>query len=379
MHRSFLLVAGLIWLASPVASAGEITRLWLTHRTHDPSKIVVNWETDSPGNSIVHYGVDANLRETARQDDHVTLHHVEIPLAADAARYHYRVTTGQDRSAPASFKAYPSDLVRIAVVANWQARPKLDALIADDIHVLTTAGDNVDSLHRLCGPGKPDCTKPYSALIADYPELFRTTPFLPILGNHDREIRPRGDKPPADPVYDVEAQAFRAFFELPGDEWKWHFDIPSVDLRLIALDLNHISDQGTTWQTCHPLTKDSPQFLWYEKLMSAERPATVVTLYNERNSTMRSQEGMAWHELFRKGTIAVTGFGYFAERAEVDGFPYYNTSLGGKGAKYADPKSKFFASEDNYLLLSVGKDKLRVEIKNLDGNALDQKDYPRQK
>jgi|GEM_PF-2657605 hypothetical protein len=53
----------------------------------------------------------------------------------------------------------------------------------------------------------------------------------------------------------------------------------------------------------------------------------VVTLYNERNESMRAQEQGAWHEMFRKGTIAITGFGYYAERAEVAGFTYYNTSL----------------------------------------------------
>jgi hypothetical protein len=76
------------------------------------------------------------------------------------------------------------------------------------------------------------------------------------IGNHDKEIRPRGSKPPEEPVYDINATAFRRFFELPGDEWKWHFDIPDFDVRFVALDLNHISDFGTTWQACHSFKKD---------------------------------------------------------------------------------------------------------------------------
>ena len=39
----------------------------------------------------------------------------------------------------------------------------------------------------------------------------------------------------------IDATAFRRFFELPGDEWKWHFDVPDFDVRFIALDLNHIA------------------------------------------------------------------------------------------------------------------------------------------
>ena len=219
-----------------------------------------------------------------------------------------------------------------------------------------------------------DCTKPYAQLIDAYPGFFRSVPFLPALGNHDREIRPRGDKPPPEPVYDVEATAFRKFFELPDDEWKWHFDVPAFGVRFIALDLSHVSDQGTTYQTCHPFGKNTEQFQWYEKLMNGPQPPFLVTLQNERNASMRSQEGSAWHQLFSRETIAISGFGYFAERAEVDGFTYYNTALG-TGAKYPDPKSKFFESVESYLLLTFSKGKMVVELKTLDGRVLDRKEF----
>lgn len=76
----------------------------------------------------------------------------------------------------------------------------------------------IPDLHSKCGIGKKDCTKPYEALIDAYPDLFRSIPFMPVLGNHDREIRPRGMKPPAEAVYDIEATAFCKFFDLPGDK-----------------------------------------------------------------------------------------------------------------------------------------------------------------
>jgi hypothetical protein len=60
---------------------------------------------------------------------------------------------------------------------------------------------------------------------------------------------------------------FLHFFELPGEEWKWSFDLPAFDARFIALDLNHISDLGTTWQTCHPFLPGSEQFEWYQQLI----------------------------------------------------------------------------------------------------------------
>ena len=66
-------------------------------------------------------------------------------------------------------------------------------------------------------------------------------------------------------MYDVDATAFRTFFPLPGDGWKWHFDLPDFRVRFVALDLNHISDRGTTWQTCHDFGPDSEQFRWYRR------------------------------------------------------------------------------------------------------------------
>ncbi|HEY1067282.1 MAG TPA: hypothetical protein VGE52_14270, partial [Pirellulales bacterium] len=103
-----------------------------------------------------------------------------------------------------------------------------------------------------------------------------------------------------------------------------------------------------------------------------------ITIYNERHSAVRSIHKGAWLAPLKRGSAAITGFGYFAERAEVDGLPCFNTSLSGKGAKYPDPKSKFFAQEDGYLLLSADRatNSLAVRIKNLAGATLDETNSP---
>lgn len=266
--------------------------------------------------------------------------------------------------------------MRVAVIANLQGRPAWPGLIQDNIHILMTAGDNIADLWQ-GGDGRKDWTGPYSRLIDAYPELFRTTVFLPVLGNHDREIRPRGSAPPQEPVYDVNATAFRRFFELPDDEWKWHFDVPGFDVRFIALDLNHISDMGTTWQTCHPFAAGSEQFEWYDDLTSRSRQRFLVTLYNERNVGIRAREGSRWHQMFRRGTICITGFGYFAERAVFEGHAYFNTSVNGRGNQYPDPHSQFLAGQDSYILLTFHREpsEMIVDLKALDGTILDRTRY----
>ena len=376
MNVKILLLAFLMLLMAINPAMAQVQRIWLTHQSHDPSRIVVNWETAQPGDSVVHYGVSPQLGRVVTKAEEATLHHVEIELPETDVVYHYRVSSGEQQSEIFTFKGYPTRELRIAVVADWgYAKPNLEALKRDDVHLLLTAGDNVPGVHQFAMPGDIHATKAFSVLIDSAPELFRSTPFMPVLGNHDKEIRSRGKQPPPEPVYDVNATAYRRFFPLPGDGWKWHFDVPDFDLRLIALDLHHISDMGTTWQTCQPFGPDSQQFTWYRDLMSKTRAGFVLTLQNERNASMRSQVGGAWGELFRKGSAVVTGFGYFAERAEVDGFPYFNTALKGTGDRYPDPKSAFLASEDNYLLITLrrGAPHMTLELKSLKGAVLDRR------
>lgn len=358
-------------LSVSTAFAAPIERIWLTHATNDPGKVVINWETDQPADSVVEYGPSESLGQKIVSGKTVTLHHVEIPLEQRDVVYHYRVRSGEDVSAIATFKSYPTKQLRIAIVGDWGYAPGKDmsALIKEDLHLLITAGDNVPSLHEKDRIG----TKAFSALIDSQRALFQSTPFMPILGNHDREVTPRGPKPPEHAVYDVSAAAYREFFDLPGDEWKWHFDIPGFDVRFLALDLEHIQDFGTTWQTGHPWQADSEQFQWYAKTMAETKQGFVFTLINEKQGQLAGLTKGAWHEHFRKGSALVTGFGYFADYAELTGgLPYFNTCLKGDGSNYKDPQSKFFAQEDNYLLLTfeAGSPSVKVQFKNLRGEVL---------
>ncbi len=57
------------------AAAGDIERIWLTHKTNDPSRIVVNWMTGEPGDSVVRFGLTAEYGEMVRVDGSTTLKH----------------------------------------------------------------------------------------------------------------------------------------------------------------------------------------------------------------------------------------------------------------------------------------------------------------
>lgn len=353
----------------------QITTIWLTHKTNEPSHIVVNWESKEPGNSEVYFGTSSDYGSGIKKNENVSIHHVEIPMKKKDVIYHYMVKTNNEKSSDNTFKAYPSksNELRIAVVGNWGYPANIDfsELMKDNPHILMTCGDNVSNLHTLCGQGVNDCIKPYLELIASQKQLFSSTPFMPVLGNHDKEIRNRGTKIPEIASYDTNATAYRKFFELPGDEWKWIFRIPGFDVTFIALDIQHISDFGTTWQTCHDFHRGSDQFEWYKKIMDKNPKGFIITLQNEKNGSIRAQEKGEWDKLFQKGTAVITGFGHFSERAEVKGFPYFNTSLV-SGDKYPDGFSKILQGIKGYILLTFKKESpMKVEIKSLDGKVID--------
>ncbi|MDF1743692.1 MAG: hypothetical protein P1V19_08350 [Gimesia sp.] len=113
--------------------------------------------------------------------------------------------------------------------------------------------------------------------------------------------------------------------------------------------------------------------------MTKNIPGHLVTLYNERNASIRGHLQGGWHRLFLRGTMCVTGFGDYAERAELNGLAYYNTSFGGTRTQYADPHSKFLAGKDSYLILTCERTsgRMRVEMKSLQGEVLDRQIFPK--
>ncbi len=88
--------------AGPVPPA-EGWRIWLSHRSNDPSSIVISWQTDLPGDSVVYYGVANEEEHRQAQDENVTLHHVEIPLVKKDCIYQYRVEKQMGKASPTLF------------------------------------------------------------------------------------------------------------------------------------------------------------------------------------------------------------------------------------------------------------------------------------
>ncbi len=358
----------------------RISALWITCNSPQLTHVVLNWTTTHPGPSQAELIWPDGTRKIFLRTGQRRLHQVRLPLARPwSGVYRYRVRTAEAQSPWHQLRLAPRGALCVAVVANWHQRPSLVALMKDEPHVLMTAGDNVPNLYTLCGAGRTKCVKPYEQLVLHYPELFSRVVFMPVLGNHDKQIRPRGRRFPPQPVYDIAAEAFCRFFPLPDKQRWWHLDVPEFGVRFAALDLHHVQDQGTTWQSCSAYDPSSAQFRWYASMVRQPRPPVLITLYNARNATVRHLAGGAWGKLLGENTLCVSGFGHFGERAQVGQVTYYNTSLRGTGDRYPDPHSRRLVSQDNYLLLTFRrtseKVSVLVELKNLRGQVLDARQH----
>ena len=367
-----------------------ISLIWLSIADENAQTVSVSWASPAPGSSTVFYGPNAKCEETASVNEESVLHHVRIPVgkvAGPDARCFYRVETVTPDgrkfiSGLNSFKTLSTKELRLAFVGNIHTKTISDAVVRQDPHVIFLTGDIVPCLHeggKLNKESARTNVLPFRRLVQNNQALFASTLLMPCLGNHDREIAPRGERVEGPSrFYDPEATAYRTFFDLPGDEWKWFFDWEPLSLRVVALDLNHTSDFGTSLQTCHDWRRGSDQFEWYDRVSrdGAEK-RFMVTFQNEQCGAMRNKENGAWHEMFSRGTCMIAGFGHYAERVVTpNGMTYFNTSNYGRGDKYADPKKVFCESVDNFLLVTVRPAELKAELRDWNSGEALEKEKP---
>lgn len=358
-------------------TAGQIRAVWMTHQTHQPGKIVISWLSGNPGDSFVDYGTSPSCKNRAGTKENVLLHHVEISIPEKDVVYYYSVQTGNHKSPVKSFKGYPSDTLRIAITADFLHQHNISPVLNDDIHLFVTAGDHLRwGLHSFCKPPDglnvlPVCNEAWANFVHYASDILSVTPFMPSLGNHDRQIRPRTDTCTAKNimVYDTTAAAYRHFFALPGREWLWYFDIPEFGVRFITVDDAHYVNQGEILQASHSLAGGAEQTVWFDSVLSRSKDIPfIIVLHNTVNSILRNADHGRWEDRLRQCTLTVSGYGYYAEREVYNGKTYYNVSSTGNGPYYGEIQKGYRSQEDNYLLLTFIRNRkaIKAELKSLE-------------
>ncbi len=367
-------------LCAGFSGLAEIGPIWITQSDGAATKAAINWYGTEKGEAVVRFGMDRDNLQTFRVSDPTpqNLHSVEVDISQRDVTYYYSVQTGSQTSEIKSFKGYPSKggELRVVVFGNlgyFRFDDKLRHLRDKEPHLLVSCGDNIPALHT-SKPVACDDISAFLKMIARDPKLFERVIFISAIGNHDREFKPRGkSRPPlAQPVYDVEAQAFRRFFAFPGAEWRWDLTIPDFDVQFLSVDSPHMNDVGTGWQACHTLDAGSEQCQWYRKMMDAATNKFVITFYNGSNLGMRRIHKGIWEKELAKGSLCVSGYGYYMEFAQTkNGLPYINTSLNA-GDHYKDKANAVWSERvGGFLLLRFSSDEtLTSEFYSIDDGRL---------
>ena len=357
----------LFFVAMGVACNAQINHIWITHSKTTSDSVVISWYTKEKGSSTVEYWTDRTNLKIVSDPTPTNLHHIEIPFTEKDCTYSYILKTGSHKTPIYTLKGYPSkaNQLRIAFVGNIgytnfsQFNPLENICEFSKPHLIVSCGDNIPSLHlgrNNSAPVALDDITAFLQLIEQSPEVFRSTIFMSVLGNHDKEFRGRFKKRLNMPhcVYDIDSTAYCKFFKLPEHQWCWYLDIAQVDLRLIGLDLCHLSDVGSGHQACHMFHSDSAQFKWYKKTMDNTKSKYVLSVYNASNRNTRNAFSGIWRPVLEKGSACITGFGYFMEYAKMkdNAFEYFNTSLSA-GDPWFDRENSVFSKQiSGYALLT---------------------------
>ena len=115
-----------VFIACVPATHAQVERVWLTHQSNDPSRIVVNWETSAPAPSVVNYGLSAKYDRAATAEGTATRHQVEIAIPEEDVVWHYSVGSEDHTTKDATFKGYPVEELRVGIVGDWGFAPGRD-------------------------------------------------------------------------------------------------------------------------------------------------------------------------------------------------------------------------------------------------------------
>lgn len=369
--RKTLLLAILLFVSYTPGSSQEITRIWLSFKTNTPSHLVISWYSSESGNSEVVLKVGDKEVFFAVQHEDVLIHHMEVPLLQTDVEYKYRIGTNSQKSKWHSFQGIPTkDPLKVAIFSNWgfASDANISNILNEKPLFIISGGDNIPNLFSCEKEENIHCIESFLKLVDAHPELFNHFPFMPVLGNHDKQLHPRGSKPPENHmVYDTLSTAYINFFELPEDEWKWRFEIPNYNIQFFAVDLNHIKDIGTTWQSCRAYNFNSVQYKWYKYAIESSTSTYNITINNSNSPYIRKAENGIWEDALENNTAVITGSGYYAEVAQPNKTLYFNTALI-SGDVYADPNAIITTRERSYVLLTCHRDSLKISLKNIDSN-----------
>lgn len=317
-----------------------------------PDSIIVVWETEVPGDSVVEYGLTSAYGLEATDATSTTHHAVTIEGLSPYTTYHYRVqTNGSVLSDDSTFKT-AADVTQgtfsFAVYGDNRTNHADHQSVVN--RALTLAPDFVLNTGDLVENGT--VAGQWDTFFDIEQELLRTAPFFPCLGNHERN-----------------SSNYFALFHLPNNERYYSFDYGNAHIVALEVDGYQSYSAGST------------QYNWLASdLASTSQPWKFVFFHfppyssGSHGSDLTAQRDLV--PLFEQYGVQIVfnGHDHDYERSLVNGVNYI-VSGGGGAPLYSvgsGPYTVYAESTLHVVSLSANQHTLTSVGVRPDGTTFDQ-------
>jgi 3',5'-cyclic AMP phosphodiesterase CpdA len=329
--------------------------------------MIITWDTAVEGVGEVEYGIDG-LDQSASETDAATHHMITLTGLEPGALYQFRVVGEGEVNSAGTFRVAPEGDMpfRFTVAGDTRTQPFFHRVVIDralavrpDLNMNT--GDLVES---------GEVASHWDQFFDVEKDMLRHVPFLPVIGNHDKD----------------ENTFYDSLWCLPGiRDNPIYFALRYGNALFLVLDDAEIGDGSTE------------QDIWLEgQLLQAANDPGIKHIFpawhapplssgshgNSENTNMLD----LWHSRFKEAGVqfVFNGHDHNYERNYYDGIYYIVAGGGGAPQKREmnalpiNPQqhSQVFAFEFNFVSMDVDGERVVLCAYNMDGDLIDRLEVP---
>lgn len=326
------------------------------------TSMTISWETSDAGNSVVEYAENSKFVASGgvydqRSEDQANTkrHNIVLNSLTLSTIYHYRVSSGADKSQDATFHTAVQRAEPFTLVAYGDTRTNanihlsvVEKIIENKPDLIINSGDLVEN---------GDVLSQWDIFFNTIKDLAKSVPYYPTLGNHEGN-----------------SQNYYDFFNLPAggggkDNEEWYsFDYGNAHFISLNSNNRYAADQQT----------------WLEKdLASAAGKAPWIFVFFHNPPYSSSSHGSEfatmpkWIEAFEKYGVDMVfnGHDHVYERSKSNGIWY--VIAGGGGAplypvnQTPNPKQVYAESVYHFCKLRISGSSLVFEMIRANGTIGD--------
>jgi predicted phosphodiesterase len=352
-NNSRIKILSVLILGSAIFSNVSIAQIEKGPYLQSPTKssITICWVSEETGYGEVRFGIDSSLNRNKFNDQKTTYHQITLDSLNPQTEYFYQVRESGYMSEINHFKTAPYDTTAFTFAVLGDTRGGHDVHLKIVQQIIKLNPDFVMNTGDLVVNGSSESE--WDKFFEINHDLMKNMPYYPVIGNHEGN-----------------SKNYFNYFALPNKERYYSFSWGVG--RFIVLDSNKPygeSEEQKTFLSNALGSIDSNKFIF----AFYHHPA-----YSSVNKRREDREKNRHHflDIFqkRKPDFVFNGHDHNYQRYLVNGVNYVIAGGGGAPLYEIDiPDSGFVKgySVYSYCLVSVDKNKMKMEVYDLTGKVID--------